>query len=323
MPPQTSKKQPTDPVVTVTLNPAIDRVIEVPGLKLGGHLSGRQRSRTPAGKGVNVSRTLAQLGHPSIATGFVGRDRLTEYEADLPVPQVQPQFLGIDGAMRENVTLVDRQTHTETHIRDRGPDVAEADLERMAKKLNLLARADRVMVLAGSLPPGMSVEQFARLVNICRQASARVALDVPGEVLAAVGDGPLWVIKPNLEELSVLLGRPIDDDEQIIAAGRELSRRIHVVMVSRGSAGGYVFVRESALIGQVDLDSRQVVSTVGCGDALLAGFIAAQLEGRDVADSYRYALAVASAAAVQTRPGYVEPADVERFLQQTAVESTG
>ncbi|MCP4248575.1 MAG: 1-phosphofructokinase family hexose kinase [bacterium] len=323
MPSQTAKKQPIDAVVTVTLNPAVDRVIEVPGLKLGGHLPGRQRSRTPAGKGVNVSRTLAQLGHSSIATGFVGRDRMAEYEADLPSPQVQPQFLGIDGATRENVTLVDPEIHTETHIRDRGADVSEADVERVAKKVNLLARADRVMVLAGSLPPGMGVDQFVRLVNICRQASARIVLDVPGEVLAAVGDRPLWAIKPNLEELSALLGRAITDDDQIISAGRELSRRIGVVMVSRGSAGGYVFVRESALIGQVDMGGQPVVSTVGCGDALLAGFIAAQLEGRDVANSYRYALAVASAAAVQPRPGHVESADIDGFLKRTAVESAG
>ncbi|MHC4065429.1 MAG: 1-phosphofructokinase family hexose kinase [Planctomycetota bacterium] len=315
-----TRGKPAQAVVTVTLNPAIDRVIEVPGLTLGVHQKGRQLTRMPAGKGANVSRALATLGVPSIATGLVGRDQLPQYEADLARPEVQPQFLAVNGTTRENVTLIDPVSHTETHIRDAGIEVEAEDVERMCKKLNLLAKPDRVVIFSGSLPPGVTVEQLREMVDICRRASAKVALDVPGEALARVTDVSLWVIKPNVDELAAMIGQPTDSDERIVHAGRNLSRRVRVVIVSCGSAGGYAFIDGAALIGQVALEPGRVVSTVGCGDALLAGFVAAQLRGDDVRTSYRYALAVATAAAVDAVPGHLSLEAVDEFAELANVE---
>ena len=153
----------------------------------------------------------------------------------------------------------------------------------------------------------------------------RVAVDGSGELLRALKDRKLWLIKPNVEELAAMgedAGKPAAmSDQEVVRIGRELSRRVRVVIVSRGSAGGYLFIDGSALLGQVELfPSARLRSSVGCGDCLLGAFIAAQLRGDDVRKSYEYALAVATAAAMDTMPGQFDPAVVTELLGRTSVE---
>ena len=130
----------------------------------------------------------------------------------------------------------------------------------------------------------------------------------------------IWLIKPNVAELSEIVGRKLAGDDEIIEAGRRLSQHVRTVLVSCGEAGGYAFVDGSAMMGQVTVDPQRVTNTVGCGDALLAGFVAGQLRGKDIRQSYRLALAVATAAAVSLNPGQFNPCDVDAFLAVTTVE---
>jgi len=291
-------------------------------------------SRMPAGKAVNVSRALAALGVPNVVTGFVGAGELAEFEQALESPFIQPQFLAVDGTTRENITIVDPVNHRETHVRDEGFEVTRAQLDRLAKKLSLLSRPGALVLFSGSLPRGVSAQDFLRLIEVAIKHEARVAIDTSGEALRAVGkafvDGessvgskparPLWLLKPNVTELGELLGRPIRGDDEIVETGKRLSMRVRAVLVTCGEAGGYAFVDGSALMGQVTVDPVDVVNTVGCGDALLAGFVAGHLRGMDVRDAYRFALAVATAAAVSVSPGQFDVQRVEDFLRRATVE---
>jgi len=307
-------------VITVSLNPAIDRVLEVAGFTIGAHQKGRQLARTPAGKAVNVSRALAVLGVPSIATGFVGRHELEQFEQQLDAMGAQSQLLAVDGTTRENITIVDPVAKQETHIRDVGFELTGQDLDRLAHKLDLIVRPATVVIFSGSVPPGMTPAQFAELVQHCIDKQAHVAVDTSGEPLRLVAGKRLWLAKPNLNELAEMLDRPIQGDEQIIDAGRQLSKHIRCLIVSCGSAGGYVFTGGSALLGQVTVEPERIKSTVGCGDCLLAGFVAAQLRGHDVRTAYRYGLAVATAAAVSLTPGEFSLEDVDEFFERASVE---
>ncbi len=348
---------PLEPIITVTLNAAIDRVMEVENFHVGGHLRGRLLARVPAGKGVNVSRTLAHAGIPSVATGFVGRDQLDDFDRSFADLAVQSQFLGLDGDTRENVTLIDPAGGVETHIRDVGPTPTPKDLERLRNKLNLLAKPDGLIVFSGSVPSGVDAGAVVDLVDLALSKGAKVAVDGPGALLHALDDRKLWLVKPNVDELAAMLSGTVTDqagtateasvpdgdastapscacasaagagvdhadalsDDRIVAIGRELSRRIHVVIVTCGSAGGYLFIDGSALMGQVAMESKNVVSTVGCGDAMLAAFVAAQSKGKDVKASYEYALAVASAAALHNTPGVFDPAVAKKLLAKASV----
>ncbi len=307
-------------VITVCLNPAIERVIEVPGFSPGGHLVGRQLSRVPAGKGVNVSRALAGLGVPNIALGFACEDCFEEFEAALENDYTTPQFLKIEGKTRENITIVDPVGQRETHIRVPGAAVPEVKLDRFARKLSLLARKDRYVVFAGSLPTNMTDRQFFQLLEMCLENGARVVLDVTGRLLRQAVDLPLWLVKPNPEELAEMTGETADSEDELVRLGRRLSRTMQHVIVTYGVVGGYLFIDESALIGQVNIEKDRIRSTVGCGEVLTAGFLAARMRGESGMESFRQALAVSTAAAVSVNPGEADLTDIHEFLYEASVE---
>lgn len=307
-------------IITITLNTAIDRVMEVDGFAIGRHTCGRLIGRVPAGKGVNVSRALAALGVPNVATGFVGREEFDLYERSLGDDGVASQFLAVEGTTRENLTVIDPSTGLETHIRDEGFDVAPADLVRLGNKLNLLAKKDDLVVISGSLPRGVDVSAVVELIDIAENKGAHVAVDGSGEMLRALRGRSMWLLKPNRDELTALAPTAIENDAALIEIGRDLSERVHFVIVSCGAAGGYLFIRGSVLIGQVDMDTTRAMSSVGCGDCMLAGFVASRKRGDDARTAYRYALAVATAAAIHTLPGRFDLALVEELLPRVSVE---
>ncbi len=304
-----------EPVITVCLNPAMDRVLEVPGFRAGEHHSGRERLWCPAGKGVNLSRALATLGVPSIVIGFVGEDRFDDFEKSINRDQLaRAQFLCIPGRTRENITIIDPQSNTDTHIRLPGLEVPDDQLQRFARKLDLLTRKDRVVVFAGSLPVNVSVDHFRELVEACLLKGARVVVESDPDPMRAVRDLPLWLIKPSRAKLAELVGEPVSGEAEIVRYGLELNRTIHTVMVTCGSAGAYLFVDGSPMLGQVEIAEERIQSTVGCGDCMLAGFIAARLTGADVRESFRRSLAAAGAAAVSDRPGRIDEIAIDELL---------
>ena len=317
-----------DTIITVTLNPAIDRIMEIAGFQVGGHQRGETVARVPAGKGVNVARALSELGVASIATGFVGRGQLEEYETSFRDSLVQPQFLALDGRTRENVTVIDPTSATETHLRDRGLSPTPSDIGRLRNKINLLAKPDRLFVFSGSLPTGMETSRLVELTDIVLSKGAKVAVDGPGDLLAALRDRALWLMKPNRDELAALdrasagqsraQGSLGEDDIRRIAS--PLTGNVGVVIVSCGAADGYLFSSQTSLHGRVDFDPARVRSSVGCGDCLLAAFIAAQNRGDGIESAYRYALSVATAASFEVVPGRFARVGVETLLNLTTIQ---
>ena len=319
---------PFDPIITVTLNPAIDRVLEVDGFKIGGHQLGRLRHRVAAGKGINVSKALARLGVPSVATGFLGRDNAQEFEALLLPPdqrdlltRIKLQFFEIPGATRENVTLIDTTDQAETHVRDQGVAVGEKDLLRLKRKLDLMSRAGALVIFGGGLPPGVEGEQLAQLAHICISAGARVVVDSSASAMAAVSGLPLWMVKPNREELAELVGRPVGEGRpQVLAAGRELASRYEYVLVSLGAEGGLAFHGERAVAGHVPIQSDRVVSSVGCGDCMVAGMVAGINRGEDWEQAYRLALGAATANVIGGAPSEFTDAHLREFTAAAVIE---
>lgn len=294
-------------VVTVTLNTAIDRLIEVDGFHVGGHLKGRLITRVPAGKGVNVSRTLGALGVPNIATGFVGHEELDDYDRSFAGGKVQPQFLAVEGTTRENITVIDPQTRVETHIRDTGLTPTATDLDRMRNKVNLLAKPESVMVFAGSMPPGVDLEFAVELVDLAILNGAHVAVDGPGELLHALRNHKLWLLKPNMVEFATMHRLENLGEDELIPLGREVSKHVRTLIITCGSPGGYLFVDGAAFMGQVDIDPTAVKSTVGCGDAMMGAFIAAQPGWRRYQDLVPARVGGRHSSRYSPNPGPVRP----------------
>ena len=303
-------------VISVALNPCVDRALEVPNFTLGKHQQARQLFRRAAGKAINLAGVLEMLDVSTMVLGFVGKDQQDYFERSLEQRNITCQLFALDGRTRENVTIVDPINNLETHIRDQGFAVGPAELDKLKKKLKLVCRDEHIVAFSGSLPKGVSTQDLLELVQIPLLNGARVCIDSAGGVLRALAHLPLWLIKPNLSELSEMIDAKVESEDQIVSAAVKLGQTISLVLVTCGAQGGYLITDKQVYRGHVDFDAQEVKNTVGCGDAMLAGFIAAILKDKPLAEAHRYCLAVASSAAVSLAPGQVQIDDIKRFEKQ-------
>ncbi|GIH17568.1 1-phosphofructokinase family hexose kinase [Rugosimonospora africana] len=192
-------------ILTVTLNTALDVTYEVPALRPGeAHRITGVHERA-GGKGVNVARVLHELREPVIATGLVGGGTGTSIRTLLG--DLRHSFEDIAGPSRRTTVVVDGSSAT--GFWEPGPEVTGDEWERFVARYSALLRVARVAVLSGSLPPGLPVDAYARLVEVARSAGVPVILDTSGEALAAgVAAGP-DIVKPNAHELAVTSGMPV------------------------------------------------------------------------------------------------------------------
>lgn len=311
----------TAPVVTITLNPAFDLILQVENFQLGKHQLAQLLESLPAGKGLNVSRTLSTLGLSSIITGFIGRDNRLQFRQALGDYMITGQLFTVPGRTRQNITIIDPINQTDTHIRQRGLEVTKRDLRKLGKKLSLLADNNRLFVFAGSLPPGATAKDLARLIRICRQGGARVAVDTSGQPLKAAVDEGLWLIKPNRQEFAQLTEQADQTTEQIIISARKLTDRVENILISLGKHGALLVNRQAALKAALDTkESTPAVNTVGSGDSLLGAFLAGVLQGLDLPDCLAKAVAVSTAACRTPIPASFDPQTARQIHAQITTE---
>jgi 1-phosphofructokinase len=306
-------------IVTVTLNPALDKTLRVPDFAVGQHARARLVELIPAGKGINVGRGLSRFGSCATACGLVGRSELEAYRRVLEQEGVDCALTPVEGTTRTNTTILDPVHGTTTHLREEGFTVCQKDVRRLTdalrKRLEQTDTAVRV-VFAGSLPPGLGPEDFVHLLENCRETGARIIVDTSGSPLRqAVDSGTLDAVKPNLTELGQCLGRKAEEEECVEAA-RELLGCVDTVLLTLGERGAWL-VREDAQIGaQCRLDPGKVENTVGCGDAFLAGWLEAIEEGKSPREALRWAVCAGAASARGKTTVDYSRGDVEELLDR-------
>lgn len=303
-------------IVTVTLNTTVDRVLEVPGFRVGVHARAAVKQLQPSGKGVNVARGLARLGVKALAAGFVGRDQAQTYADSLQEDGVESVLCTVSGRTRMNTTILDPVGHTTTHVREPGFEVGPQDLDRLrgvlAERLTDLERP--TVAFSGSVPQGMAPDDFADLLAACSEAGARLVVDANGPPLqAAVATGVVDTLKPNLLELAECLGREVPAEEAPAAAA-ELLGHVRTVLVTLGAQGAWL-VREGLAAGsRCRLREDEVRNVVGCGDAFLVGWLRAEQRAADPTEALRWAVAAGAACAMtEATVGYTLP-EVEALL---------
>lgn len=297
-------------IVTVTANPSVDRTIEVERLTAGEVLRAVAGRVDAGGKGVNVARALAANGHKATAVVVCGGAEgahlraLLEDTADLQVRTVE-----ISGALRSNITVVEA-SGTTTKLNEAGPTLSESELEALAAATVEAAETSSAdwAVLSGSLPPGSPAGWYAELVRRLRSNAGRTAVDSSGSALAAAVVAKPDLIKPNREELAELTGRPIPTVGDACAAARLLvDKGVRSVLVSLGADGAVLVDGNGCWHASAPAVTTR--SSVGAGDALLAGFLASGGAG-----SPALAEAVAWGSAAAGLPGsrMPSPADIDR-----------
>jgi 1-phosphofructokinase len=273
-------------IVTVTPNPSIDRTIQIDRLVRGALIRATRSTAEAAGKGVNVSCALAAQGVPTVAVLPLAEDSATTY-LRLLADATPIAAVPIAGSIRTNVSIVEADG-TLTKLNEPGPELASGDVDAILAAATGVPGASWV-VGCGSLPPGAPVDFYARLA--ARASTARrVAIDTSSEALGAAVCAGVALIKPNLAELEALVGRPLPTLGDAAAAARELvARGCHAVLVSLGPDGALFVDANGATHAEARIED--VANTVGAGDALLAGFLAAGGDATAIAEAVAWSIA--------------------------------
>ncbi|APC15940.1 1-phosphofructokinase [Pseudomonas frederiksbergensis] len=304
-------------ILTLTLNPALDLTVQLPRLEPGQVNRSNAMHTHAAGKGINVAQVLADLGHQLTVGGFLGEDNLQAFETLFAKRGFVDAFIRVPGETRSNIKLAESDGRI-TDLNGPGPLVSEAAQQALLNRLDHIAPGHDAVVVAGSLPQGISPQWLQALILRLKHLGLKVALDTSGEALrAGLAAGP-WLIKPNTEELAEVLGCEVVS----VTAQAEAASRLHVqgiehVVISHGADGVNWFSVGSAMHATPPRVS--VASTVGAGDSLLAGMLHGLLSADMPEQTLRTATAIAAMAVTQIGFGIGDTALLARLEQGVRV----
>jgi 1-phosphofructokinase len=260
-------------IVTVTLNPSLDRAIEIDELARGDVIRARSGRLDPGGKGVNVSRALLANGVASRAVLPCGGDEGAQLVRLLAEEGVDLVAVPIGGHTRSNITLAEPDG-TVTKVNEPGPTLSAVEFDAVTGQALAAAGTAGWVVVCGSLPPGVTPEAFGRLCRRIVAAGVRLAVDTSGPALRAAAEAGAHLVKPNRDELSDVAGHPLPTRSDVVeAADRVRGWGAGAVLASLGAEGAILVTADTVVSGAVVVPAPR--STVGAGDALLAGFLAA------------------------------------------------
>ncbi|AVE07113.1 1-phosphofructokinase [Pseudomonas palleroniana] len=291
-------------ILTLTLNPALDLTVRLACLEPGAVNRSEPLLTHAAGKGVNVAQVLADLGHQVTVGGFLGEDNPQAFEALIARRGFADAFIRVPGETRSNIKIAEQDGRV-TDINAPGPQVSEQAQLALLNQLSLIAPGHDAVVVAGSLPRGVSVQWFQGLLATLKNLGLKVALDTSGEALRAGLQAGPWLVKPNTEELAEALDNAADTISRLHRQGVE-----HVV-VSDGAAGVNWYSPGVAL--HATPPKVSVASTVGAGDSLLAGMLHGLLSGDAPEQTLRRATAIAAMAVTQIGFGISDDAQLARL----------
>ncbi|WP_417880968.1 1-phosphofructokinase [Vibrio sp.] len=320
------KKTSSKKVVTITLNPALDLTGQLTdNLSVGSVSLVSSSTLHPAGKGVNVAKVLSDLGADVTVTGFLGADNQEAFCQLFKEINANDRFIRVSGATRINVKLVDQASEV-SDINFPGVEVDQTAIEAFEATLDELANDHDYFVMAGSLPRGISPELCAQWIESLHQKGKKVIFDSSRQALKAGLNSHPWLIKPNDEELSDLIGKELHSIEDYQQAAQTLeSKGIDNIVVSMGSKG-VMWLNQGQWL-QAKPPKMAVVSTVGAGDTLVAGLIWGHINQDLDKDNWpqqqilSFATALSALAVTQTGVGVTDLNTVKNLQQKIRTET--
>lgn len=308
-------------IVTITINPAVDIFVNIGRVEPTRKMRTSAPKRDPGGGGINVARVAFRLDarvtaiYP--ASGAIGRllTRLLEREGVASV--VTPSH----AETRENFTAYEDDSGEQFRFVLPGSPLHRAEWEAVLYELENLETKPKFVVASGSVPPGVPSDFFAKAAAAAKKCGAKAVVDTSGAALKAAIDEGVYLVKPNLNELSELCGRPLDTDEARIAACRDMIKagEAEVVALTLGGDGALLVTRDA--VWRAQPMPIEAVSTVGAGDSFLGGMVAALAKGQTVEQAFRVAVAAGFAAVMRPGTELCHKEDVERLLPQIKIDA--
>ncbi len=309
-------------IVTVTLNAAVDRTLTVPNFQLGHRHRASTSLTSAGGKGINVARALKRLGSPAIASGLAGGrtgDRILD---ELATEAILSDFVRIDDESRTSTAVVDPTAGTLTEIYEWGPAVRREELDTLLDKLHYLSQVATFVVFSGSLPRDVDDNFYAEAIRDLSRRGVQCVLDTEGEPLRYGVDAEPFLVSPNQREAESLVGQEFSDDEDFLMALdaiADLGAR-NVLITQETSCFGLFREERNLRRFRGSIARIEPVASVGAGDVLLAGFLAARFEGRPLNDSLRQGVGCAAASVLELGPGRFDPREAGRLASSVEIE---
>ncbi|HKL42427.1 MAG TPA: 1-phosphofructokinase [Clostridia bacterium] len=258
-------------IITVTLNPAVDKTINIDSFKINSVNRVWKSRKDAGGKGINVSKVLMELGENSVATGFLGGETGLAIKHYMEKIKINDKFITVAGETRENLKIVDPENNTFTDINDIGPSINNNNIDLLKKTIHELTVENELIVFSGSIPIGCPEEIYKELIEIAHKNDAYVILDTYGKPFKLALDGKPDLIKPNIEELEAYFNQKLEKIDEIvnIVQNKIIPKGIPSVVVSLGVEGA-LLINKDYYYKTTGLKVK-VESTVGAGDAMVAG----------------------------------------------------
>ena len=302
-------------IYTITLNPAVDRELTVPSIEFDTVLRANSWQVDFGGKGFNVSRMLRSLGTSSTALAFAGGRSGEQLEAGLSSLGINTDFVWVDGDTRTNVSIVDTENNRYVKVNEPGPTISQASQNTLLTKVRMLAKPDDWWVLAGSLPPGVTPELYAELVEIVQNAGGNAILDTSGEALKVGCEKRPFLIKPNDIETHQLTGLPTDTPAKLAtAAGALQEMGAQNVVISLGKKGALLVTDEGAVVANTPTITER--NPIGAGDSMVGGLVWALSHRYPLPEALCWGIACGAATASQTGTTIGTKEQVETLINQ-------
>jgi 6-phosphofructokinase 2 len=306
-------------IATITLNPSLDQHITVDGLVIDGTNRWSRLHRYAGGKGIDVSRAIHEMGGRAVAYGFIGGPVGRAVEILLDEEDVPFSFTPIHRETRTNFIITDSKTWRQTRIDAPGPRISKEEFERFQRKMLRIRPSPDLIVMGGSLPPGIPNNVYYSMIIEAKTFGVRVILDSDGQWLAEGIKAKPYLVKPNVTEAEGLLGRELPDEDAIIKGALDIvDMGVEIAVISRGEEGIIAATNQEVL--KAVPPRVKVKSAVGAGDCTIAGLALKLADEESLFRACRLAVALGTAAVLTPGTELARREDVEELLPQVKVK---
>ncbi len=306
-------------VITVTLNPAIDKTVKLSHFKTGSVNRIKEVRKDAGGKGINVSKVVAELGGKTEAMGFLAGSSGQFIVNSLDKLDIEHSFTWINGETRTNLKMIDISIEEETEINEPGCRVSSDNLNQLKKRLLIEVKDSQFVVLTGSLPQGVSQNIYAELITEVKNKGGKVVLDTSGQPFIEGVKAKPYLVKPNIHELEKIVNRSLERIDEVIRAGEEIRQRgVEIVIVSLGSEGSIAISKSGVL--RVTPPKMEVESTVGAGDTLVGALTLKLSQGINLKEAICFATAASANSVTKAGTQLCNKEEVNKLLDDIIIE---
>ena len=309
-------------IITITLNTAIDNIIEIGDFKIGAVVKAKSYL-VQSGKGINVSRTVASLNNLTLSLGFVG-EKEHDFFNQLESPSLRIDLHNVDGSTRTNVTILDSKHNLIIHTRSSGYSLNNTHISYILEKLKAILEKGDIVAISGSVPNKGVTKAYPKIIKLCHDRGIRVILDSNGPALFEGIKAKPFVVKPNIEELESLTSSALKTEAQIVFAAKSINDLgVEYVFVSIGDKGIIVSKRDTPGYWKVYIaDSLSNFSgmEIGCGDAMVGAISVGLLNNLDNEHLIRIAIGCATANLYAKVPGKISKVLSKKFSNRAIVK---